>query len=247
MDDINNSGLTPGFIFVIIPSKRDSTEVTDHRDGAAMYFIDDAPSHTGQAKWSAIELLVEVTPDSIEDDPFDEIELNYESSERVLPFSPAPRPVVTLNRYPIGSNDKATASTTLAQAQSDVSPTTQIQAPESKKAVAFEHDPANAHPITMIIQNLMAAVHAGYVLLATPIPEHGDFVNRYLQPRAVVEVPVNEAIVQEPDKEIAEEPHAALDFLMNVIRIPVEWKSGPPVRDAPIKLPAQDRLKYSAS
>ncbi|KAI0767091.1 hypothetical protein C8Q74DRAFT_931061 [Fomes fomentarius] len=82
MDDINNSGLTPGFIFVVIPSKRD-TEVTDHRDSAAMYFIGDAPSHTEPAKCSAIELSVEVTPEFIEDDPFDEIELNYEpSSER---------------------------------------------------------------------------------------------------------------------------------------------------------------------
>lgn len=160
------------------------------------------------------------------------------------PPPPPPRPVVTLHPYAVGPNDNATSSTTVAQDHS-VSPTRQIQA---CKAVAFQDDPASAHPINMIIQDLMAAVHARYVLLkeeeeATLTPEqHGGSVNTPLQPRAV-EAPVNEES-REPDNEIAQEPDEVLDFLMNVIKIPVEWKSGPPVRDAPIKLPAQDRLKY---
>ncbi|KAI0741122.1 hypothetical protein C8Q76DRAFT_823107 [Earliella scabrosa] len=72
MGAINDSGLTPGYTCVATPNKLDITEDTKQRINGAMYFADQAPSEAEQTKWGAIELSLDVKPESVQDDDPDD-------------------------------------------------------------------------------------------------------------------------------------------------------------------------------
>ena len=72
MGAINDSGLTPGYTCVATPNKPHLTENTNQRIDGAMYFADQAPSEAEQTKWGAIELSLDVKPESVQDDDLDD-------------------------------------------------------------------------------------------------------------------------------------------------------------------------------
>ncbi|KAI0767079.1 hypothetical protein C8Q74DRAFT_930473 [Fomes fomentarius] len=75
---MNDSGLAPGFKFVVTPRNPDPVDKTHQRDDVAMYLSAEVPSATGHTKWSSIELSVEIKPEPVQDDPFDESAPDYQ-------------------------------------------------------------------------------------------------------------------------------------------------------------------------
>ncbi|KAI0767096.1 hypothetical protein C8Q74DRAFT_1369944 [Fomes fomentarius] len=216
--------------------------INDYFDG---YVERNGQYSCGRTKWSSV---VQGVIDTDGNGP-----LKFFRSPPPLPLAP-PRPIVNIHPHALGSNTKATSST---PNESDASSTTQTQgqnstlsippqndslnvpegssskpAPESEKTLSFEDDPKNEHPINMIIDDFLRAVHAYYELCkaAAPSPVRNGSTSTPL-PR-----------VAEVDEQTAQEPDEALDFLANEIKVPVT--SSTPVRDAPDKLSAEARLKY---